>query len=178
MDLAHEYLKVIRERFQSVKELGDKTLEQLTNEDIHWCLNNTSNNIAIIVKHLSGNMVSRWTDFLTTDGEKENRNRDAEFVDDIKSKQQLLTIWDKGWQTLFTTLNELETEDLLKNVTIRGEKHTVVEAIERQLAHYAYHVGQIVFVGKLIKDEKWKTLSIPIGKSEQYLQQKLDKNHH
>src|SRR5690625_3685872 len=178
MDFAHEYLKVIRERFQSVKELGDKTLEQLTNEDIHWCLNNTSNNIAIIVKHLSGNMVSRWTDFLTTDGEKENRNRDAEFVDDIKSKQQLLTIWDKGWQTLFTTLNELETEDLLKNVTIRGEKHTVVEAIERQLAHYAYHVGQIVFVGKLIKDEKWKTLSIPIGKSEQYLQQKLDKNHH
>lgn len=177
MDFALEYLKVIKERFQSVKELGDKTLEQLSDEDIHWCLNNTSNNIAIIVKHLSGNMVSRWTDFLTTDGEKENRNRDAEFVDDIKSKQLLLTIWDIGWQTLFATLKALKTEDLLKNVTIRGEEHSVIEAIERQLAHYAYHVGQIVFVGKLIKDEKWETLSIPIGKSEQYLQQKLDGNH-
>lgn len=176
MEIAHEYLKVIKERFNNIKELADKTIVQLSNEDIHWRLNSTSNNIAIIVKHLSGNMVSRWTNFLTTDGEKQNRDRDAEFVDDIQSKEQLIDIWDKGWQTLFTTLNDLEIYDLLKNVTIRNEGHSVIEAIERQVAHYAYHVGQIVFIGKLIKDEKWETLSIPIGQSEQYLQQKIDEN--
>lgn len=176
MSLGNEYLKIVQERFESVKSLGDNTISQLSEEDIHWKLNEASNSVAIIAKHLSGNMISRWSDFLTTDGEKSSRNRDQEFEDDISSKQEMITIWEKGWKTLFDTLNGLESQDLLKNITIRGEKHTVLEAIERQMAHYAYHVGQIVYIGKQLKDENWKTLSIPKGKSEEYLRQKLKKH--
>lgn len=173
MEFGNEYLKIVQERFVSVKKLGDKTISQLLEGDIHWKLNDASNSIAIITKHLSGNMISRWTDFLTTDGEKSSRNRDLEFEDDISSKLEMISIWEKGWNTLFDTLNELDNKDLLKNITIRGEKHTVLEAIERQMAHYAYHVGQIVYIGKQLRDENWETLSIPKGKSEEYLQQKL-----
>ncbi|MEI3611844.1 DUF1572 domain-containing protein [Pseudogracilibacillus sp. SO30301A] len=176
MSLGNEYLKIVQERFESVKSLGDNTISQLSEEDIHWKLNEASNSVAIIAKHLSGNMISRWSDFLTTDGEKSSRNRDQEFEDDISSKQEMITIWEKGWKTLLDTLNGLESQDLLKNITIRGEKHTVLEAIERQMAHYAYHVGQIVYIGKQLKDENWKTLSIPKGKSEEYLRQKLKKH--
>lgn len=176
MDLGNEYLKIVRERFESVKDLGDKTINQLSEKDIHWKLNKASNSIAIIAKHLSGNMVSRWSDFLTTDGEKSFRNRDQEFEDDVSSKQEMITIWEKGWKTLLDTLNGLENQDLLKNITIRGERHTVLEAIERQMAHYSYHVGQIVYIGKQLKDESWETLSIPKGKSEEYLQEKLKKH--
>lgn len=169
MNLGNEYLKIVQERFESVKDLGDKTISQLAEKDIHWKLNEASNSIAIIAKHLSGNMISRWTDFLTTDGEKSTRNRDQEFEEDVTSKQEMINSWEKGWNTLFDALNSLENQDLLKNVMIRGERHTVLEAIERQMAHYAYHVGQIVYVGKQLKDENWKTLSIPKGKSEEYL---------
>lgn len=176
MNLGNEYLKIVQERFESVKNLGDKTISQLSEEDIHWKLNEASNSIAIIAKHLSGNMISRWSNFLTSDGEKTYRNRDREFEDDIPTKQEMITIWEKGWKTLLDTLNGLESEDLLKNITIRGEKHTVLEAIERQMAHYAYHVGQIVYIGKQLKGENWETLSIPKGKSEEYLQQKLKKH--
>ena len=176
MNLGNEYLKIVQERFESVKSLGDNTISQLSEEDIHWKLNEASNSIAIIAKHLSGNMISRWSDFLTSDGEKYSRNRDQEFEDDIPSKQEMITIWEKGWNTLLDTLNGLENQDLLKNITIRGEKHTVLEAIERQMAHYAYHVGQIVYIGKQLKDGNWETLSIPKGKSEEYLQQKLKKH--
>ncbi|VDH00406.1 Protein of uncharacterised function (DUF1572) [Lysinibacillus sphaericus] len=121
-------------------------------------------------------MISRWSDFLTTDGGKTSRNRDQEFEDDISSRQEMITIWEKGWIILLDTLNGLENQDLLKNITIRGEKHTVLEAIERKMAHYAYHVGQIVYIGKQLKDENWETLSIPKGKSDDYLQQKLKKH--
>lgn len=176
MNIGNEYLKIVKERFQNVKSLGDKTIDQLSEKDIHWKLNDASNSVAVIAKHLSGNMISRWSDFLTTDGEKFNRNRDQEFEDDMSSKKEMITIWEKGWYMLFNTLNELESEDLLKNITIRGERHTVLEAIERQMAHYAYHVGQIVYIGKQLKGEKWETLSIPKGKSEEYLQQKLNKH--
>jgi len=176
MNLGNEYLKIVQERFESVKSLGDNTISQLSEEDIHWKLNEASNSIAIIAKHLSGNMISRWSDFLTSDGEKNSRNRDQEFEDDIPSKQEMITIWEKGWNTLLDTLNGLENQDLLKNITIRGEKHTVLEAIERQMAHYAYHVGQIVYIGKQLKDGNWETLSNPKGKSEEYLQQKLKKH--
>lgn len=176
MDLGNEYLKIIKERFESVKDLGDKTISQLSEKDIHWKLNEASNSIAIIAKHLSGNMISRWSNFLTTDGEKDSRNRDQEFEDDISSKQEMITIWEKGWNTLLDTLNGLENQDLLKNITIRGENHTVLEAIERQMAHYSYHVGQIVYIGKQLKDESWETLSIPKGKSEEYLQEKFKKH--
>lgn len=174
--IGNAYLKVVLERFKSVKDLGDKTINQLSNDEIHWKLNEASNSIAIIVKHMSGNMISRWSDFLTSDGEKPNRNRDAEFVDDLSSKQELLTIWDKGWNALFDTLNGLDSQDLLAEVSIRGESHMVLEAIERQVAHYAYHVGQIVYIGKQVKDDNWQTLSIPKGKSEEHLQQMLKKH--
>ncbi|QKY71496.1 DUF1572 domain-containing protein [Lentibacillus sp. CBA3610] len=176
MPIGTEYLKVVRERFRKVKELGDKALQQLSDEDIHWTLNESSNNIAVIVKHLSGNMTSRWTDFLTSDGEKTTRDRDQEFINTITSKQDMVSIWEKGWEVLFETIDELDEADLLKNVAIRGENHTVMDAIERQLAHYAYHVGQIVYIGKQLKDEEWETLSIPKGKSEEYLQEMLKKN--
>lgn len=176
MNFGNEYLKIVKERFESVKDLGDKTISQLSEEDIHWRFKESSNSIAIIVKHLSGNMISRWSDFLTTDGEKSYRNRDQEFEEDISSSQEMITIWEKGWITLLDTMNGLENQDLLKNITIRGENHTVLEAIERQMAHYAYHVGQIVYIGKQLKDENWETLSIAKGKSDDYLQQKLTKH--
>lgn len=176
MDIGKEYLRIVIERFNSVKTLGDKTLNQLTEEEIHWNYNNESNSVAVIVKHLSGNMVSRWSDFLTSDGEKDYRNRDGEFMDDITNKAELITVWEKGWTVLIDTLTDLTEQDLLKSINIRGERHLVLEAIERQMAHYAYHVGQIVYIGKQLKDKDWKTLSIPKGKSEDYLKEMLEKH--
>ncbi|MGE7183952.1 DUF1572 family protein [Peribacillus sp. NPDC006672] len=176
MNIGNEYLNIVIERFKSVKSLGDKTINQLSEGEIHWTYNIESNSVAVIVKHLSGNMVSRWTDFLTSDGEKEYRNRDEEFIDDISSKSELTIVWEKGWKALIDSLTGLSEQDLLKNIYIRGEKHLVLEAIERQMAHYAYHVGQIVFIGKQVKDSKWESLSIQKGKSEEYLKQMLDKH--
>ncbi|MCM3740259.1 DUF1572 domain-containing protein [Oceanobacillus luteolus] len=161
MDVANEYLKVIRKQFLAIKTQGDKTLEQLSDEEFFWRPNENSNNICIIIKHMNGNMKSRWTDFLTTDGEKSDRNRDDEFVDDFQSKRDVLLLWEEGWEILFTTINQLRSDDVLKELTIRGEKHTVIEAIERQIAHYASHVGQIIYIVKYIKNENWKTISIP-----------------
>ncbi|MGP4039875.1 DUF1572 family protein [Gracilibacillus sp. D59] len=177
MNIENEYLKIAIERFKALKRLGDKTINQLSEEEIHWTYNKESNSVAVIVKHLSGNMVSRWTDFLTSDGEKQNRNREEEFLDDLVSKSKLMIIWEKGWNTLFVTLTSLGEQDLLKEIKIRGEKHLVLEAIERQMAHYAYHVGQIVYIGKQVKDNKWENLSIPKGQSEEYLKQMLYKHH-
>ncbi|NWN97293.1 MAG: DUF1572 family protein [Bacillus sp. (in: Bacteria)] len=176
MNIGNVYLRVVIERFKSVKTLGDKTIEQLSEKDIHWTYNQESNSIAVIVKHLSGNMISRWTDFLTSDGEKENRNRDEEFIDDVSSKSELISVWEKGWDVLIDTLTGLNEDDLLETIKIRGEKHLVLEAIERQIAHYAYHVGQIVYIGKQLKDSEWKTLSIPRGKSEDYRKEMLEKH--
>ncbi|ADU32210.1 DUF1572 domain-containing protein [Evansella cellulosilytica] len=176
MDVGNEYLRIVLERFKSVKILGDKTLNQLSEEEIHWNYNSQSNSVAIIVKHLSGNMTSRWSDFLTSDGEKNDRNRDEEFIDDIATKAELITVWEKGWNVLIDTLTDLKEQDLLKKITIRGESHFVLEAIERQMAHYAYHVGQIVYIGKQLKDSEWESLSIPKGKSEDYLKEMLEKH--
>ncbi|KAB8126005.1 DUF1572 domain-containing protein [Gracilibacillus oryzae] len=176
MEIGKEYLRVVMERFISVKRLGDKTLNQLSDEEIHWNYNTESNSAAIIVKHLSGNMVSRWSNFLTSDGEKEYRDRDEEFVDDTTTKAELIAVWEKGWRVLIETLTDLSEADLLKYIFIRGEKHLVLEAIERQMAHYAYHVGQIVYVGKQLKDNNWKSLSIPKGKSEEYLKEMLERH--
>lgn len=176
MSVGSEYLKVVLARFKSVKELGDKTIQQLSEDDIHWALNENSNSVAIIVKHLSGNMMSRWTDFLTTDGEKPDRNRDQEFINTISTKKEMLSMWEQGWHVLFDAINGLDETDLLEKVYIRGERHTVIDAIERQMVHYASHIGQIVYIGKQIKDDHWKTLSIPKGKSEAYLQDMLKKH--
>lgn len=169
------YLNSAKKQFEYYKNLGDKTIDQIPEEKLFWQFNQESNSIAIIIKHLNGNMLSRWTDFMTTDGEKEWRNRDVEFDNDIKSKTNLLRIWNDGWQCLFNALDSLSEEDLLKTIYIRNEAYTVQEAINRQLAHYPYHIGQIVFIGKMICNEKWQSLSIPKNKSNAYNIDKMSK---
>lgn len=172
------YLESIRKQFEYYKMLGDKTIDQLPEDKLFWQYNDESNSIAIIVKHLYGNMLSRWTDFLTTDGEKEWRNRDAEFENNINSKETLIEMWVEGWKCLFNTLNLLKADDLNRIIYIRNEGHTVLEAINRQLAHYPYHVGQMVFIGKMICNEKWISLSIPKGNSSSYNKEKFSKEKH
>ncbi|MFM9989349.1 DUF1572 domain-containing protein [Flavobacterium sp.] len=172
------YLESIRKQFEYYKMLGDKTIDQLPDNKLFWQYNEESNSIAIIVKHLYGNMLSRWTDFLTTDGEKEWRNRDGEFENNINSKETLIEMWDEGWKCFFNALNLLNAEDLNRIIYIRNEGHTVLEAINRQLAHYPYHVGQMVFIGKMICNENWVSLSIPKGKSNFYNAEKFSKEKH
>jgi hypothetical protein len=167
------YLESALKQFEYYKMLGDKTFEQLTEEQLFWQYNAESNSIAVIVKHLWGNMLSRWTDFLTTDGEKDWRNRDAEFDNDINNREELLQKWNAGWDCLFTALRPLTEADLGKIIYIRNQGHTVMEAINRQLAHYPYHIGQIVFIGKMLCDTGWKSLSIPRGNSATYNAQKF-----
>jgi hypothetical protein len=161
------YLESAIKQFEYYKLLGEKTFSQVGDETLFWQYNEESNSIAIIVKHLWGNMLSRWTDLLTTDGEKEWRNRDAEFENDIKTKEELLSKWNEGWKVLLDTLKSLRDEDLSNIVYIRNQGHTVLEAINRQLAHYPYHIGQIVFIGKMRADN-WSSLSIPKGNSKSY----------
>jgi hypothetical protein len=161
MNIGSEYLKTVIRRFKDAKVTAEKAIEQLTESELFWAPNEESNSVAIIVKHMSGNMVSRWTNFLTSDGEKTNRNRDHEFVGDIQTKEQMMELWGNGWDTLFNALESIEDEQLLKIIFIRNEPHTVIEAIERQMYHYSYHIGQIVYVAKILKSRNWKTLTIP-----------------
>jgi len=151
----------ILQRFTEVKKQGDGTISQLSIEEMQWIPNSESNSIAILLKHICGNINSRSTDFLTTDGEKISRNRDDEFVDDSDSKEDLIASWEKSWNLLFQTIDQLSQADFKKNVRLKGKDISVVEALHRQLAHYATHVGQVMYIGKLIKKEQWKTLSIP-----------------
>lgn len=160
-------------QFEYYKSLGDKTFEQLTFEELKREFEKDSNSISIIVKHIVGNMLSRWTNFLTEDGEKEWRQRDGEFIDSFHSKEELLNAWNRGWNCLFNAIKPIKIEDLERVIYIRNQGHTVVEAINRQMMHYAYHVGQIVFLGKLAKGENWQSLSIPKGKSKDYNQEKF-----
>lgn len=169
------YLESIKKQFEYYKMLGDKTIATIPDEKLFWQCNDESNSIAIIVKHMSGNMLSRWTDFLTSDGEKEWRHRDQEFENDIRTKDELLQKWNEGWDCFFNALNALKEDDLATIVYIRNQGHTVVEAINRQLAHYPYHVGQIVFLGKMICNEKWVSLSIPKGNSGSFNAKKFSK---
>ena len=166
--LGKEYLETTVRRLKYYKDLGDKTLAQLNDWDLHYQPNEESNSIAIIIQHMSGNMLSRWTNFLTEDGEKEWRNRDSEFEKGEQSKKELVEIWEIGWECFLAVLASLRKKDLKKTVTIRGEKLSVVDAINRQLAHYPYHIGQIIFIAKTIKNRNWKNLSIPRGGSQQY----------
>jgi hypothetical protein len=168
MPLASNFLSFTITRVSYYKTLGDKTFEQLTEEDFYYTPNAESNSIAIIIQHVAGNMLSRWTDFLTTDGEKEWRNRDTEFEENTLTKQQLIALWNKGWDCYLQALQSLTENDLLKTITIRTEPLLVIDAIQRQQAHYPYHVGQIVYLGKLIKQSNWKNLSIPKGNSQQF----------
>lgn len=148
-------------------------MAQVSEEKLFYQPNVDSNSIAVIVQHLAGNMLSRWTDFLTADGEKEWRNRDAEFETDISGRKELMGLWNKGWQCLEFAMGSLTEEDLKKTIYIRNKGHTVLEAINRQLAHYPYHIGQIVFLAKMLHAEKWKSLSIPRNQSKEYNKQKF-----
>ncbi len=167
------YIDSAIKQFTYYKSLGDKTFEQLTFDELKKEMATDSNSISIIVKHIAGNMLSRWTNFLTEDGEKSWRHRDSEFEDSYNSKEELIYNWNNGWKCLFDTLNLLNDSDLERIIYIRNEAHTVTEAINRQLAHYPYHVGQIVFIGKLIKGKNWQSLSIPKGNSIKYNEEKF-----
>lgn len=162
------YLESVKKQFLYYKTLGEKAIEQLEPEQLFISINEDTNSIATIVKHLAGNMLSRWTDFLTTDGEKEWRHRDAEFENDLQSKEEMMSVWNKGWNCFLSTLDSLKPEQLSEIIYIRNEGHTVIEAINRQLAHYPYHVGQIVFYAKMLKNSNWESLSIPKNKSDSY----------
>jgi len=167
-------LQSIRKLFRYYRSLGEKAMAQLSEEELRYQPGQDSNNIATIVKHLRGNMLSRWTDFLTSDGEKPWRQREQEFEDTLRSRTEIEAAWKEGWDCLFAAIDPLQEEDLSRIVYIRNEGHTVQEALHRQLAHYSYHVGQIVYLARLAKAGKWESLSIPKGQSKQYNQQKFE----
>ncbi len=169
------YLESVIKQFEYYKMLGDKTFAQVPDQKLFYQFNEDSNSIAVIVNHLWGNMLSRWTDFLNSDGEKEWRNRDSEFENTIQSRQEIISKWEEGWSCFFSALNSLNEEDLDKIIYIRNQGHTVMEAINRQLAHYPYHIGQIVFIGKMLSENNWQSLSIPKGNSNQYNSEKFSK---
>ena len=161
MTLGAAYLDSAIKRFQSYKDLGEKTFDQIEEVGFNFLPNEASNSIALIIQHMHGNMMSRWTNFLTEDGEKNWRSRDEEFEPQEFSRTKLLALWQEGWDCLFNALKQLTDEELLKTIYIRNEGLTAVDAINRQLAHYSYHVGQIVFIGKILKAQEWKSLTIP-----------------
>jgi uncharacterized damage-inducible protein DinB len=154
--------------FRYYKSLAERAMAQVGDEQLLTCPGGEMNSIATIVKHLAGNMRSRWTDFLTSDGEKPDRNRDHEFVDPPATREALLGLWDNAWRILLTELQELSDDDLKRTVTIRGEAHSVMQAINRQIGHLAYHVGQIVLLARNFKHEDWQWLSVPPGKSAEF----------
>jgi hypothetical protein len=170
--MAHErtdsYLKDSISLFRYYKQLGENAIAQCPDSGLTSLIDPEANSIGIVVKHLSGNMRSRWTEFLTSDGEKPDRNRDSEFEDPPKNRTELLDLWDGGWKIVFTALEALTDTDLTKTVTIRGEPHSVVQAINRQIAHYCYHVGQIVLLAKHFAGTNWKTLTVPKNKSQEF----------
>lgn len=168
MNIADEFLSAIINAFQANKRLADRAIEQLPDEKLHVALDANTNSIAVIMKHVAGNLASRWTDFLTTDGEKPSRNRDDEFVDTFGSRAELLENWERGWSCLLIALKNLRPEDLEKTVMIRGEPHSVPLALERSLGHTCYHIGQIVQIARIHAKDKWNTLTIPRGGSEQF----------
>lgn len=169
------YLISILKQFEYYKGLGDKTFNQLTFEDLQNEIAKDANSISIMAKHLVGNMLSRWTNCLTEDGEKEWRKRDREFKDTYATKEELIEDWKKGWNCLFDAIKSLNENDLERIIYIRNQGHTVTEAINRQLAHYSYHIGQMVFLGKVLRGKAWESLSIPIGNSKEYNEEKFSK---
>jgi len=167
--IGKHYLEDALYTFRYYKKLAERAFAQIGDEDFFKTLDEESNSIAVNMKHMAGNMLSRWTDFLTTDGEKPERNRDMEFIMlPETTKEDVLTYWGKGWQSVFDAVEPLKPEDLTRTITIRGQDHTVVQAINRQLAHYAYHVGQIVYLAKQLKSSDWQSLSVPKNKSAEF----------
>lgn len=173
------YLSSARKQFEYYKALGDKTIAQIPEESmLFYKPNDESNSIAILVHHLWGNMLSRWTDFLTSDGEKPWRNRDMEFEDVIQSKDELLEKWEAGWKCLFDAIDSVHVDNFDTQILIRNQAHTITDAINRQLCHYAYHVGQIVYIGKIVLNQNWQSLSIPRGGSKSFNQEKFARGIH
>jgi hypothetical protein len=164
--------------FRQNKVWADKAIGQLTDEKLHAALDPNTNCIAVIMKHIAGNLLSRWTDFLTTDGEKPTRNRDDEFVDSFTNRDELLAFWNSGWQRLFDTLAELTPDDLTKTVMVRGEPHSVPLAVQRSLAHCGYHVGQILLIARLLAGDEWTTITIPRGGSASFNQRVWGAGHY
>jgi hypothetical protein len=165
---AEHYLQDAVRVFRGQKKLADGAVAQVSDEEFFRAIDPESNSIALIMKHMAGNMRSRWTDFLTSDGEKPDRRRDSEFLVEGEDRKAIEERWESGWRTLFDTLESLKPEDVERKVTIRGEPHSVVEAVNRQLSHYGQHTGQIVFLAKHLKSSDWKTLSIARGRSEDF----------
>ena len=168
MSTEEAFLESSIKKFRFQKALGDKTFAQLDDRDFFFKASAESNSIAVIVHHMAGNMLSRWTNFLTEDGEKPWRERDKEFEDMFETRQQVMDAWEKGWQCVFDAMESLKPGDLVKTILIRREPMSVVDAVIRQIDHYGYHTGQIVFIGKIIKDTNWQTLSIPKGRSSEF----------
>jgi len=168
MDMAAHYLDEARRQLRGHKRMGERAMSQLPDEDFFVTMDPESNSVAILVKHLAGNMRSRFTDFLTSDGEKPDRHRDQEFERKATTRGEVMRWWEEGWARVFAALDPLQPEDAMRTVTIRGEPHTVLQAINRQIAHYAQHIGQIVFLAKHLRSSEWQTLSIPRGRSEEF----------
>ncbi len=168
-----QYLESAIRQFMMYKQLGEKAIAQIEDKELNWQANDDSNSVAMIVKHMWGNMMSRWTDFLTTDGEKPWRQRDAEFESEGVDRTAIMNKWNEGWQCLFNALNSITDDDLEKVIYIRNEGHSVLEAINRQIAHYSYHLGQIVYISKLRSTKEWQSLSIPRNKSNEYNSEKF-----
>ena len=167
--IVQNYSEDVLKSFRAYKKLAEKAIAQVSDEEFFVTLDEESNSVAVIMKHMAGNMFSRWTDFLTSDGEKPNRNRDMEFVIEPQTtKDDVIDYWERGWTCVFEALEPLRPEDFEKKVTIRGDEHTIVQAINRQMTHYAYHVGQIVFLAKHFRSAEWKSLSIPRNRSAEF----------
>lgn len=175
METNNIFLESSKRLFLYYKTIAEKAIDQIDEDQLFFSANEDTNSIAIIMQHLAGNMLSRWTDYLTTDGEKDWRNRDGEFEENYKTKAALLAFWNKGWDCLFDAINSLHPEQLSEVIYIRKEGHTVMDAINRQLAHYPYHIGQIVFYAKMLKQTDWNSLSIPKNKSNEYNTDKFAK---
>jgi Protein of unknown function (DUF1572) len=180
--ITRHYLADAISSFRAYKGLAEKALAQVNDEELFITLDEEGNSLAVIMKHIAGNMISRWTDFLTTDGEKPERNRDMEFViEPGMTRDQVMAYWERGWREVFAALEPLSPEDFKKKVTIRGQEHTIVEAINRQMTHYAYHIGQIVFLAKHFRSSEWNSLSIPRNRSQdfnKYLENKGETKEH
>lgn len=167
--ITREYLDDALSSFRAYRKLAEKAIDQLSDDELFVTLDEEGNSVAVVMKHMAGNMISRWTDFLNSDGEKPDRNRDTEFVIEPQTtKADVMAFWQRGWQCVFDAIEPLQPGDFEKKVSIRGEPHSIVQAINRQLTHYAYHIGQIVFLAKHFRSTEWKSLSIPRNRSAQF----------
>jgi hypothetical protein len=176
LKLTTSYLEDSLALFHYYKKLAERAMEQVTDQQLFITLDKEANSIAIVIKHMAGNMRSRWTDFLTTDGEKPDRNRDSEFIDPPTTRKALMEVWEDGWSHVFQALEPLSDQDLGRTVTIRGEPHCVMQAVNRQIAHYAHHVGQIVLLAKHFAHDRWESLSVPRNRSAEFNQKVLSGN--